>query len=95
MLLSHETEATMTDKKNCTLIYAEDGFSWVRYGALNEPEAEGDTLTSETNPKAKYPTLMAAFQAAVRAGHDPTHWTRPGSGVPLPLDHADHWRKTA
>lgn len=75
----------------CTLIYEDDGFAWVHYSV----DSRSESLETESFPKSSYPTLMQAYQAAVRLGHDPTHWSKPKVGVRLPIDHADHWRKLA
>lgn len=77
----------------CTLFYAPDGFAWVRYGPLDAEETRPDTgdLATEETTKGRFTTLQAAYTASVRAGHRPTQWVNPAVGVPLPLDHADHW----
>lgn len=74
------------------LIYAKDGFAWVRDHADSTTPASGHDLISEENPKAIFPTLMDAFHAAVRKGLNPTRHGSPGDQVFLKIDQADHWR---
>lgn len=82
----------------CTLVYAYDGFAWIRYGSLDKTESRPGTgdLSGKSSPRAVFNTLQAAYVEAFRKGHRPTHWTRPVSGASrLRIDHAAHWLRLA
>lgn len=82
----------MSSELPCTLIYARDGFAWIRYGGLDEPDdPRSCDLSCVGNLKSRFNTLYAAYAAAASAGHRPTHWASPETGVRLKLDHAEHW----